>query len=247
MEQKPPRYAVYYVPEQGTDLARRASSLVARDIHTGSPLAQPRFDGVAPDELSAMTRDARRYGPHATLKPPFFLKPGLTEENLVQAADEFAGTRAPLPLPALGLERIGSFFALAMRPETEAEEEEAEKVRLLAGDAVSFFDAFRAPPAEEELERRRGRGLTPRQEEYLLRWGYPYVFEEFRFHITLTDGIREPRLAAALEAELRRYTAPAVHANGISAVSICRSGPDGKFTVVHRAEFFMAGHDALSR
>lgn len=32
------------------------------------------------------------------------------------------------------------------------------------------------------LARRRERPLSPQQEIYLARWGYPYVLEEFRFH-----------------------------------------------------------------
>ena len=31
--------------------------------------------------------------------------------------------------------------------------------------------------------------LTPRQVDLLDRYGYPYVLEEFRFHMTLTDRL----------------------------------------------------------
>jgi hypothetical protein len=32
-------------------------------------------------------------------------------------------------------------------------------------------------------------GLSARQAEHLTKWGYPYVFEDFRFHMTLTAGL----------------------------------------------------------
>ncbi len=41
----------------------------------------------------------------------------------------------------------------------------------------------------DELQRRRNRGLTPRQDALLVRWGYPYVGDEFRFHCSLTGGL----------------------------------------------------------
>jgi Protein of unknown function (DUF1045) len=62
----------------------------------------------------------------------------------------------------------------------------------LASDCVRALEPFRAPPSDEEIARRRQGGLTPRQDAYLLEWGYPYVFEEFRFHMTLTGRLEEP-------------------------------------------------------
>ena len=56
----------------------------------------------------------------------------------------------------------------------------------LADRCVVEFDEFRRPAGDAELARRRGAGLTPRQDELLLRWGYPYVLEQWRFHLTLT-------------------------------------------------------------
>ncbi|MDR2799893.1 MAG: DUF1045 domain-containing protein [Desulfovibrio sp.] len=236
MRQKPPRYAIYYVPERDTALERLGSSLLGRDICTGDFLPQPGLRGIAPDGIFMLTRDARRYGLHATLKPPFFLKPGVTEDELIKAAERFGKARRALSLPALALDRIGSFFALAMHPRDEAEAEDAEKVRFMAREAVISFDGFRAPPSVEELDRRRSKGLSPRQEEYLLQWGYPYVLDEFCFHITLTDSVRHACLAAVLEAGLRRYMVSAVEDNRIRAIAVCRSDVAGNFTLLRRME-----------
>ena len=52
-----------------------------------------------------------------------------------------------------------------------------------------------------ELARRNPASLTPRQRELLKTWGYPYVLDEFRFHLTLTDRVgdeRRPEVERAL-------------------------------------------------
>jgi hypothetical protein len=104
------------------------------------------------------------------------------DSQLETAIADFARTRAPVGLGALHLKRIGSFVALT--PETPRPE-----LDTLATACVESFDVFRAPPSEEELERRRRTGLTAHQEEHLMRWGYPYVMGDFRFHVTLTGSI----------------------------------------------------------
>ena len=75
----------------------------------------------------------------------------------------------------------------------------------LAQACVETFEPFRAPLAEEELARRRAVPLSARQEANLERWGYPYVAEDFRFHMTLTARLFGAELSA-VEAAL----APAV-------------------------------------
>ncbi len=45
----------------------------------------------------------------------------------------------------------------------------------------------------KELQRRRAANLTPRQEFLLMHWGYPYVLDEFRFHMTLTRRLPDEK------------------------------------------------------
>jgi len=50
--------------------------------------------------------------------------------------------------------------------------------------------------------RHRGVGLDLRQAELLACWGYPYVLDQYRFHLTLTgrlDDAARSRLRALLE------------------------------------------------
>jgi hypothetical protein len=44
--------------------------------------------------------------------------------------------------------------------------------------------------------------LTPRQRELLVAWGYPYVLDQWRFHMTLASGLERAeadRLREALD------------------------------------------------
>ena len=55
--------------------------------------------------------------------------------------------------------------------------------------------------------------LSPVERDHLERWGYPYVLDRFRFHMTLTGPLEEPergRVAAILEAALAPLLAETV-------------------------------------
>ena len=191
-----PRYAIYYAPAPSSDLDRFGAQLLGYDAFGGKDLPFP--DGItqfAPD-WRELTRDPRKYGFHATLKAPWSLAPGRTEADLVAACEAFAGTPRPIPAiePVVG--SISGFIAVVpARPSAGLER--------LAADCTREFDCFRAPLTPEDRGRRNPSALTPRQREYLDRWGYPYVMEDFRFHMTLTGRLdaagREPILAMLRE------------------------------------------------
>jgi hypothetical protein len=107
---------------------------------------------------------------------------GRTPAELDAAVARFAAGSAGAVIPRLTLGRLGGFFALV--PGAEAPGPHA-----LADEVVKHFDGFRAPMTEAGLARHDRASLTPRQRELLRTWGYPYVLDEFRFHLTLTDRI----------------------------------------------------------
>lgn len=217
------RYAVYFVPEPGTTLAKWGSALLGRDSESGHAVTQPSFPDFTPEKLSALTADARRYGLHATLKAPFFLKPGRAELDLLRFAEKFVAGRQPIVLPRLVIKRVGSFLALVPCGKTPEGQDALRRINALAADAVSLFDPFRAAPSPWEIARRNPQRLSARQRVLLAEWGYPYVFEEYLFHITLTDKLyndaeserMEKNLAAHLETVGREAAV-------ISGIGLCR-------------------------
>ena len=135
---------------------------------------------------------------------------------------------APLELPEVHLTNLDGFLALVPGGDSAA-------LRAMAGHVVQQLDAFRAPLTQAERDRRRPDRLTPRQRDLLERWGYPYVMEEFRFHMTLSD-----RLSADDEALLRplaegQVLAHAPHPFPVDALALFVEGEDGLFHEVHRA------------
>ncbi len=184
------RYALYYTPGPDDALSRAAAHWLGRDPHAGILCDQPRLDWLPADALQALTADPRRYGFHATLKAPFCLREGRCVDELVDHITRFAGNRAPIALPeALDVSRLGPFFALVARGDTS-------DLDGFAADCVRTFEPYRAPLSQADLERRRKSKLTATQDAHLVQWGYPYVFEAFRYHMTLTgpvpENLREP-------------------------------------------------------
>jgi putative phosphonate metabolism protein len=179
------RYALYYAPRPDEELAVFAARWLGRDPETGREMEPPRHSGLPPIRLAALIADPRRYGFHGTLKPPFALPVGATEDALLALAANFSRQQAPFAISGLKLALLGDFIALVPQEPTPVLDE-------FAAECVRAFDPFRALPDARELARRREAGLTERQDRMLVRWGYPYVLDEFRFHLTLTG-----RLSAA--------------------------------------------------
>jgi len=194
------RYAIYFAPDPASDLARFGAAWLGYDVATGETVAQPTAAAIAPEHLHAITAEPRRYGFHATLKPPFALADGTDAKALAVAVAALAGDIAAFTAPRLHLANISGFLALTLSAP-------CAEMRDLAARCVSALDRLRAPPSLAELERRRRANLTARQEALLARWGYPYVMEEFRFHMTLTARL-DAEEGAAVSAELRPLVAP---------------------------------------
>ncbi len=200
------RYAVYFAPMPGTPLHQRASHWLGRDAHTGEMLAQPDVEGLA-----RLTSDPRRYGFHATLKAPFALRDGVEPEALMRACAALAASM-PIFHARLKAALLDGFLALVPDGDTSL-------VNALAERCVCELDGFRKPPSDEELARRRKVPLTARQDENLLRWGYPHVLDEFRFHMTLTKRLEagdEARLMTAARAHFAPVLDEIVQIDGIT-------------------------------
>ena len=179
------RYALYFAPPADAAWAQWASAWLGWDMETGQALAHPSCDL----DVAAITETPRKYGLHATLKPPMRLAEGMTEAALRDACAALAASQKPVRLDGLELAKLGRFLALRTTGDETA-------LNRLAAACVETLDPFRAPPTEAELTRRRGKGLSPEQEANLTQWGYPHVMELFRFHITLSGKLDKPTVAA---------------------------------------------------
>jgi putative phosphonate metabolism protein len=197
------RFALYFAPAIGSLLAIFGNHWLGRDVESGGSLKQPRVGGLDEAHLRAITEAPRFYGFHGTLKPPFRLAEGRNEADLRQALAAFGRRQASFAVPALRLQEIGDFLALIPV-------ERAPTLSALADACVTEFDCYRAPPEPAELAKRRAANLTPRQEDLLARWGYPYVLDEFRFHLSLTGPIADAAERARLMALLPPLLAPAL-------------------------------------
>lgn len=217
------RYAVYYLPPPGEDWARLGRDWLGWDIETGRPAGPLALPGPA----GAITETPRRYGLHATLKPPFRLADGTEPAGLEAALAGLAARLAPAMLEGLALTRLGRFLALCPTGPTTA-------LDRLAAACVADLDAFRAPPSPAELARRRAAGLSPAQEARLRRWGYPHVMEGFRFHITLTGRLPSPDLDAVESALSARFASALPRPLPIDQIALVGEREDGFFQLLRR-------------
>ena len=222
------RFAVYWLPEG--PLARLGASWLGWDAARGREVAHPDLPGL-PAPAEEITRAPRRYGLHATLKPPFRLQAG-GEEELAEGIGDLAARLPPAEAGPPRLGRLGRFLALVPGEPTAP-------LAALAARVVKELDGFRAPPDAAELARRRATGLTPREDALLRRWGYPYVMEAFRFHVTLS-GPLDPDALAATQAALGPVLAPLLPGRlRVDAIGLLREDASGRFHL--RRRFALTG------
>ena len=226
-----PRYAIYYAPERGSSLDLFGKKWLGRCAETGVTLAQPDMPGLSREELSRMTAQPRHYGFHGTIVPPFFLKDGVSGHRLLEFTEAFAGKQLAFDLEPLSVKEIGTFIALVPAG--------LDALSRLAEASLRAFHPLREQPTLAEMERRRSKGLTPAQERLLARWGYPYVLDEYRFHITMTDSIPDKgkrKMMMQVISEHAAWLTKTIH----TVRELClfrQENKDTPFTLIHRAPF----------
>ena len=210
------RYALYLAPPPGSPLPRRAAAWFGHEAVPGPP----------PDRRRAITASPRRYGFHATLKAPFRLKGGTSAHGLHAAVDAFAKGRTAFPL-RLEVAMLKGFVACRLAAPSPP-------LQALADEVVRAFDPFRAPPDGAELARRRRSPLTPAQDANLEAWGYPYVFDDFTFHMTLSERLAGEEAERVLAAARDWFGEVLVEPFVVDAIGIFEEKAPG-------AEFQMTG------
>jgi len=225
-----PRYAIYYAAAPASELDRFGAQLLGYDAFAGQDLPFPEDVMVAVPDWRELTRDPRKYGFHATLKAPFSLAQGKTEAELLAACAAFAATTRPIPVIGPVVGSISGFIAVipAEPPGT---------LLRLAADCVREFDFLRAPLTEADRARRNPAQLTPAQREHLDRWGYPYVMEEFRFHMTLTGRLGSERREPILAMLRNRFASVGLERLAIDRIAVFRQeSTTSRFRIVSQWE-----------
>lgn len=175
------RFAIYFAPSEASSLCRFGEAVLGRSALSarGDDASSTFHDQARWRQLT--TRPAH-YGFHATLKAPFELQTGYSVEQLCSALTEFAALQAAIELPDLYPRRLTHFMALTVGKQPDA-------LCQFAQDCVEAFEPFRAPLDEKDTKRRLASNLTARQQTLLSQFGYPYVAEQFRFHMTLSGAL----------------------------------------------------------
>ncbi|SLN22988.1 hypothetical protein ROA7450_00895 [Roseovarius albus] len=218
------RYALYYIPPPG-DFAAFGAAWLGWNITQGRVHPQLRCENL-PITLSELTNSPRKYGLHATLKPPFRLADSRTESQLSEELAQFSQQTSALQIEGLALVPLGRFLALTPTGDSSP-------INHFAADVVQQFDGFRAPMSEAELERRRSVKLSAEQEKRLQQWGYPHVMEGFRFHITLTGKMPKaqiPTVQSCLEPLITPFTGSLI----LDAISLVGEDDNGFFHQIKR-------------
>jgi len=224
------RYAIYYAPDAGSTLWAKASAWLGRDASAGRPAVRPTLPALDGLDAQALTADPRHYGFHATLKAPFELAAGRDEAELLVAARAFAQHMTPFEA-TIGPAALGRFLAFRLQ-DGEAE------MQALHAACVRDFEPFRAPLSDADIARRRRAPLTPEQDERLLAWGYPYVFDDFRFHMTLTGAIADDAVRARVLEALRSHFAAETGPHRFDAIAVFRQADrHAAFEILERVAF----------
>ena len=224
-EGTPYRHAVFACPPKGSALAALAARWLARDAFTGEGEPQPDVEGI-----EALTAFPRRYGFHATVVAPFRPAAGVGAAEVDAALDTFCTDEAPLPLP-LKVGRLGAFFALVPAEPSQA-------LDAMAARAVRHFHHLRAAPTPDETAKRRPERLSPRQRELLRDWHYPYVLDEFRYHMTLTGPVPDSDASRVREAIEAHFPTEALRSFSLDALARYEEPtPSSPFQVAHRVPF----------
>ena len=218
------RYAIYVTATPDTALAQFGAEWLGWDSATGTAIPQPQVPGL---DMPAITEAPHPYGFHGTIKPPFRLAEGSTPDALLADLTALCTRLPAVTLQGLELARLGGFFALVPVGDETA-------LADMAAQVVQSLDHHRAAPSEAEMDKRRAARLNPQQETHLQRWGYPYVLDQFRYHMTLTGRLEADTRPTAQAAMADRIAGLPLAPFIIDALTLLGQDDAGRFHQIAR-------------
>lgn len=221
------RYAIYYAPRPQASLAAFGAATLGYDADQRREV--PFLAGLesAMPNWASLVAEPSKYGFHATLKAPFELRAEASEATLLSRAEEVARTASPCSLGHLRVVPLTRFVALMPIAVPEC-------LQRLESHIVKGFEPLRAPLSAADRARRLETPLTDRQLRYLDGWGYPYVLDEFRFHMTLAGPVPQAQIVEVAERLAPLYE-PYDEAVRLDEITVFRqTSRDARFHVMAR-------------
>ena len=181
------RVAIYFLPKKNSSLENFGKNLLGRDINKKKKISLTRRQKYFInrgftffDELKDYCEQPAKYGFHATLKAPFRLKRNVKTKNFYDVISHIAAQHSRFKIKGLKIVYSKKFTFITSR--------KPNKLLInLENDLVKHLDTFRAELNKTEIKKRIPDSLTFKQNKYLKEWGYPFVFDQFKFHMTLMN------------------------------------------------------------
>jgi hypothetical protein len=210
------RHAVYYIPKDETSLAQAGFALLGRSPRSGEPMRKPGLSLLSGIDLTQKTKKASIYGFHATIVAPFYATSD--EREVKDTLKDLLKGEKEIKMPPLRIETPRDNF-VALVPERTPEDLKDLESKLVRG--LNHLMRTDLP--------QKDRGpLNPRMEENYRLWGYPFVLDEFDFHLTIADETDE-RILSALKSY---FPKDALAPFTIDSLCLTRQLGDGPFEVV---------------
>ena len=181
------RVAIYFLPKKNSSLENFGKNLLGRDINKKKKISLTRRQKYFInrgftyfDELKDYCEQPAKYGFHATLKAPFRLKRNVKTKNFYDVISHIAAQHSRFKIKGLKIVYSKKFTFITSR--------KPNKLLInLESDLVKHLDTFRAELNKTEIKKRIPDSLTFKQNKYLKEWGYPFVLDQFKFHMTLMN------------------------------------------------------------
>lgn len=171
-----PRYALYYIPRYQDELYKIGSQIIGYSIEEGSILSSP--------HQTKYNKSVSKYGLHGTLVAPFNTL--LTQEDLLQFVTSVCSKISELQIGFLKVYRMPRQYIALIPDHLESTLNELDNY------LVRQIHQIRLPICQQNIPNHTD--LSEQYVQNILKWGYKYVFDDFNFHITLTDVINDEQM-----------------------------------------------------